>query len=326
MKINILGKVNRLNYKSFSNADFPAYEVFLGSEKDFKYLPAMARRLKIASVHEPAGGFDLAAPEEKGKKSYALMVRLLNRLDGLGFNGVMVIHGVFYNELKKNKAVCQKTLAKRLDKLALKFRNIKISLETDILFFNQIEDNRALVGSPEDFLELKKYLKSRLYITLDFEHVLISALFQDFIKKNKKHYRRIKNLAEINLPFSLEAKTAWFNYLKKNTPNFDKIYSASLKKYEKLNGAIIHFHLSPSDMFGYWFDEKIFAPLKGEHLSIGQANDKLNYSLIKRYLPELTIARPINVVLEIWPRKTGRYVLELKQSGKIIKNKWRMKN
>ena len=317
--INILGKVNKYNYKELTNSDFPGYEVFLGSEDDFKYLPEIARRLNIVSAHQPAKNFDLAARGDKGENSFRLMVRLLKVLNGLGFKGVVVIHGAFYNEITNEKNACLKILAKRLDRLSALFPDIKISLESDILFFNQILENRALLAMPEDFLELKKYLTSRLYITLDFEHVLISALFQDFIGRNNRFYVRLKNLADLKKPPGLAAKTAWLGYLKKNRAGYDKIFSAALKKYEKLKGAIVHFHLSPSDMLKYWYDRKTFVPLQGEHLTAGQAGDKLNYDLIFKRLPKLTAAYPVNLVLEIWPRRVEKYVAELKRSGKIIK-------
>ncbi|MFA6106342.1 MAG: hypothetical protein WC745_01570 [Patescibacteria group bacterium] len=323
--INILGKVNKNNYKNFSNADFFGYEVFLGSEKDFEYLPAILRRLNIVSIHEPARGFDLASPDAKGEKSYRLLVRLLTKLDKLGFKGVMVVHGAFFNEIAGEKEICQKTLAGRLDVLTARFPEIIISLESDILFFNQILENRALLSRPEDFLELKKYLKNKLCITLDFEHVLISSLFEEFIKNNKKSYVFIKNKDDINKPAVLAAKDAWFMFLKKNKNRYDDIFSASLKKYAKLKKCIVHFHLSPSDMSGYWYDEKTFVPLTGEHLCVSQANDKLNYRLIKNFLPKLSAKNPVNVVLEIWPRDEKQYVSRLRKSGREIKKIWRLK-
>ncbi|GEM_PF-6941991 len=323
--INLLGKVNRFNYKNFSRADFSGYEVFLGAEEDFKYLPAIMRRLNVVSVHEPAKNFDLASAGQKGEESNRLMVKLLTCLADLDFRGVMVIHGAFFNETVGERTACLKTLAGRLDRLAARFPGIKISLETDILFFNQILDNRALLALPEDFLALKKYLKGKLYITLDFEHVLISSLFQDFIGRHKQFYLRVKNLADLKKPRVLELEAAWLNYLKKNRSRLDKIFSANLNKFVKLKPAIVNFHLSPSNMLKYWYDEKIFAPLQGEHLSVKETDDKLNYKLIKSYLPKLSAGNQINVVIEIWPRQVRRYVKELKKSGKLIKKIWRLK-
>ncbi|MFA6393939.1 MAG: hypothetical protein WCW25_03665 [Patescibacteria group bacterium] len=323
--INILGKVNKNNYKNFSNSDFPGYEVFLGSEKDFKYLPAILRRLNVVSVHEPARDFDLAFPGARGEKSYQLLVSLLAKLDKLGFKGVMVIHGAFFNEIAGEKKICQKALAGRLDALAVGFPKIIISLESDILFFNQILENRALLARPEDFLELKKYLRSKLYITLDFEHALISSLFEEFIKNHNRFYIRVSNLDDINKPAVLAAKDAWLMFIKKNKNQYNKIFSVSLKKYAKLKKHIVHFHLSPSDMSGYWYDKKTFVPLTGEHLCVSQVNDKLNYQLIKNFLSKLAAKDLINVVLEIWPRDEKRYVSQLKNSGREIKKIWRLK-
>ncbi|MFA5317856.1 MAG: TIM barrel protein [Patescibacteria group bacterium] len=318
-KINILGKINKDNYQEFNDSDFLGYEVYLKSQDDFEHLPKMTQRLNIISVHQPSRNFNLCSNDEVGKESFNTVLKMLESLNAGGYRKIVVVHGAFFDEDASSKPDHLKILAERIDELAQLFPKIKITLENDVWFFNQSKNKRALLVEADDFLELKKYLKTNLYITLDFEHIWISSVFKNFIDNSPQFYFEIKNLADLDKPEAAAVKKVWLEYLQKNKNKMDDMALKFLKEYEKLKSSIINFHLNGSNMLKYWFDSKTFIPLIGEHLCIKDVDDILNHQLIKNNIKNLTEQSEANLVLEIWPRNTKQYVVELKKSGQIAK-------
>lgn len=310
-KIIITGKVDKDNYKNFSNIDFLGYEVYLGSDDDFKYLPNMMKRLNITSAHQPTKDFNLCDDGEKGKKSYEIMYKMLTVLDSQKYKGIIVIHGNNYDELLGDREKSLKKLSENINKLANEFSSdVRISLENDALFFNQIGDNKALFVFPEDYKDLEKYFKIPVYITLDFEHVWISSIFRNFYENNPDHYKRIIPHKDLEKKEVEIIKKAWLKHLEMGHDKLEKIAAEALDDFIELKSKIINFHINGSSINDYWFDEKIFLPLAGEHLTIGEKKDSLNYKIIKDYLPKLSLEKNIRLVIETQPRENFREVYQ----------------
>ncbi|MFA6253152.1 MAG: hypothetical protein WCV69_02430 [Patescibacteria group bacterium] len=317
--INIIGKINKDNYREFTNSDFFGYEVFLASEEDFHYLPDMISKLNIVSVHQPSRNFNLCNEGQQGEGSFRLLERLLSILDNNNFKGVLVVHGAYFDELSSQRDKHLEIMAKRIDILSENFANIKISLENDVWFLNQIKKRRALLAEPKDFFDLREKMTSHLYITLDFEHMWISSIFSSFFKENESFCVQVNDTSDLNKPEVILAKKTWFTFIENNKNNLEKLVSKNIKEYHELQSSIVNFHLNGSNMFNYWFDEKIFIPYLGEHLCIQEEDDNINYNLIRENLDKLTKQKDINIVLEIWPREKSRYVVELKKSGNLAR-------
>jgi hypothetical protein len=318
--INILGKIDKDYFKGFSNSDFRGYEVYVRSEEDFGSLREILKELNIVSVHQPHKNFNLCSEGEIGEGSFAAIKKMLLILDKNGYQGVVVIHGAQFDEIKSSKDKHFKIMAERIDRLALLFPGIKITMETDVLFFNQIKSRRALLTEADDFLKIAEYLKTKLYITLDFEHVWLSAVFKDFIKNSPDSCIEIKSLADLLLPEAWAVKRKWLSYIKKNKTRIEELALRSLEEYQALKSSIINFHINGSDRNKYWYDKKIFTPLCGEHKSIKEKKDLLYYGFIKNSIESVAGQAEINLILEIWPRKKGsQYVAEIKKSGQAAK-------
>lgn len=307
--INLIGKVNKDNYTLFNNSEFSGYEVYLASSDDYQYLPIMMKHLNISSVHQPRKDFDLSHMGELGDKSYKNMQDLVTVLNSAGFKGTIVIHGNYINEYISDKTEHIKLLAKRVNSLKGELGDsIKVAFETDIAYFNLIGSNRSLLVSPEDFRMLGSYLEFPLNIVLDFEHIYVTAVFNDFIKSHPQFYQEIFNLKDMESQEKKTLKKFWSEYISKMGDKVDTLVKRSLDEFAELKSNILFFHINGTKPDAYWFDEKNFLPLAGEHLCLGEADDKLNYPMLKEYLPKLTDGRPINLVLEIWPRGASHEV------------------
>lgn len=299
MKIAVLGKINKDNYRLFADSGISGYEVYLACEKDFSCLPDMTQTLNIVSVHQPGRGFNLCQEGEIGRKSFETMLNLIDILKSCGYKGIIVIHGNNFDESSQSREDCLKLLAGRLDKLNAVSGEIRTSLESDVLFFNLIGAKRSLLAEPGDFNRLKKYLKSPLFITLDFEHVWITSFFSDFIKKSPEFYEEFDLMSDSKKKL---ARKSWLSYTKEKLDKANRIVGESLKEYLETKIPIINFHINGTNPGKYWFDKKTFLPLEGEHLCLGERDDKLDYGLIEKCLPGLARENPINLVMEIWPR------------------------
>lgn len=323
--INIFAKVNKTNYTCFSPNDFVGYEVYLASRDDFQYLPAMMEKLNIAAIHQPGRDFSLCNQNAKGEQSCQTIKELVVLLLANKFAGALVVHGNYFDEAVENRKDCLRTLASRLDELSSMIDqasgSIELSLETDVLFFNLIKSNRSLLAEPADFVALKKYLKSPLRLTIDFEHIWITAIFRKFMADFPRVLRLIKGPADLADPEIEQMKQVWLAYLSQNQAVLETWVEDLLKEYSALRENVVHFHINGTNPSGYWFDPQTFLPLIGEHLCIREGVDKLNYDLIKKYLPQLTALPFANLVMEIWPRNSSDQELynETIVSSKLLK-------
>ena len=299
MQIDAIGKVNKDNYKLFRDGSLSGYEIYLASEDDFVFLPEMLKALNIVSAHQPGRGFNLCQEGEIGCWSFQTMEKMLAVLKSCGYKGIIVIHGNNFDESSQNRDECMKLLAGRLDKLNKISGKIRISLETDVLFFNLIGAKRALLALPENFKLLASFMKSPLLMTLDFEHIWITSFFAGFIKELPEFYKEFDLMGDSEKEL---VKKSWLSYTKEKLNEADRIVGESLKRYSETKIPIINFHINGTNPEKYWFDEKTFLPLEGEHLCLGEPDDKLDYGLIGEYLPRLTQEDSANLVMEIWPR------------------------
>ncbi|MDO8493069.1 MAG: hypothetical protein Q7S19_00790 [bacterium] len=288
----------------FNNSEFVGYEVYLASDQDFKYLPEMMKHLNISSVHQPRKDFDLSSTGELGDKSFKNMKDLVAVLNSASFKGTIVIHGNYINEYLSERRDHIKLLADRVNSLKEELSDsIKVAFETDIAYFNLIGSNRSLLVTPDDFRELGSHLEIPFHIVLDIEHIYVTAVFEDFIKKYPQFYQEIFSLADTASQQKQALKKTWFKYLNDKGPTgVEDLVRASLDEFAKLRSNILFFHFNGTKPDAYWFDEKAFLPLSGEHLCLGESDDKLNYPMLKDYLPKLIATEPINIVMEIWPR------------------------
>jgi len=319
--MNLIGKVNKDNYTLFNRSDFSSYEVYLALADDAKYLPQMMERLNISSVHQPRK-VDLCNMEKFGEDSYKAMRGMLEVLDSAGFVGTIVIHGNYFNERASNRLEHIKMLAKRVNSLLGGLKNpIKIAFETDVAFFNLIGSNRALLVSPDDFKILGSYLERPLNIVLDFEHIYISAIFERFAKEFPQFYQEVLTLADAESERIRPVREAWLDYLAAHEADVGWWVRESLEEFSRLNSFIMFFHINGTNYQTYWYDKKSFLPLVGEHLCLGEAADRLDYKMLKEYLPKLTQKRPIDLVFEIWPRGAthDEYHKESIKSAEFIK-------
>jgi endonuclease IV len=287
---NVTAKGFLQNIKEFTTA-----ELYIKTVDRFDYeMSQIPDNVKVISVHSPiytkGNKFLDLTKKDVQKSSIEDINKTLEYARQYNIPKV-VLHCATY---KDNKVQSILALAEIVNSFDLK--DIELSFETDVLWFNTYSPDRALLTSVEDFALLDSALDGNVKITLDVEHVYLTSTFNLFLEEFK-----VDNLTRE------EFETKYKEFVRDNSRLIVNTFKENFQNFIDFFGdKIVHMHINGSDYKNFLFDPETYLPLVGEHLPLGynqnEVKDQLDYTFLIEQINKLPKDKQIHIVLELGVR------------------------
>ncbi len=302
---------------------FTEAELYLRTKEDcsLKKFSELPHYLNMISVHQPIyvgkgnklQHLDLMKEEVK-KESIESVKKTFNFAKKCKIPNV-VLHCSSYHP-EQNKGEVIKELAETMKPFYS--NDFSISFETDAHWLNTYYPRRNLLVNAEDFEELDKAVESRLLITADIEHLILSPIFHLVKEQSNLEYLDEKDF------------TREYRSLIKNKDNLvkNKVKSNISDFFDKFKDKINHIHICGSDYKKYTFDPKTFLPLLGEHLPLGykdgEVQDRNDYRFLMEQFGKLPKNKEVHTVIEMGIRNNKYdFIKEMYRSKLFMEKSWR---